>query len=173
VLVTNYFSKPVAGAFFTAMSLFLIMEAIANLGAFNGAIYFIARLRALHAERRIPAVLRATMIPVVVSSLAAAAILIVFAGPAARVLLGGRTQGVSLASVAAAVRAMAAALPFAALADLLRPLAGLVPALPAPQRAAAEAAAELTWIGAAAEGEGLVLLGREGPVEGLSGYEHG
>jgi thiamine-monophosphate kinase len=41
------------------------------------------------------------------------------------------------------------------------------------RRAAAEAAAGLTWIGATAEGEGLVLLGPGGPVEGLAGYEHG
>jgi thiamine-monophosphate kinase len=31
----------------------------------------------------------------------------------------------------------------------------------------------LTWIGTAAEGSGLVLLGPDGPVEDLAGYEHG
>jgi thiamine-monophosphate kinase len=49
----------------------------------------------------------------------------------------------------------------------------LLVTVPPERRAAAETAAGLTWIGAATEGEGLVLLGREGPVEGLSGYEHG
>src|SRR5213079_685645 len=37
--------RAVAGAFVTATSLFLIVEAIAGLGAGNGAVYFIARLR--------------------------------------------------------------------------------------------------------------------------------
>ena len=39
-------------------------------------------------------------------------------------------------------------------------------------REAAEAAAELTWIGAASAGGGLLLVGADGPVTGLSGYEH-
>ena len=41
--------------------------------------------------------------------------------------------------------------------------------------AAAEAAgraAPLTWIGEVREGRGLVLLGPDGPVDGLAGYEH-
>lgn len=42
VLVTRHFSRPMAGAFFAATSLFLIVEASSNLGAFNGVIYFIA-----------------------------------------------------------------------------------------------------------------------------------
>jgi thiamine-monophosphate kinase len=37
---------------------------------------------------------------------------------------------------------------------------------------AAEAAAPLTWIGEVSAGNGLVLLGPDGPVSGLSGYEH-
>jgi thiamine-monophosphate kinase len=49
----------------------------------------------------------------------------------------------------------------------------LLVAVPPGRRAAVEAVAGLTWIGVAAHGEGLVLLGPEGPVEGLSGYEHG
>jgi thiamine-monophosphate kinase len=39
-------------------------------------------------------------------------------------------------------------------------------------RAAAEAAAPITWIGEASAGSGLVLIGPDGPVSGLSGYEH-
>lgn len=45
VLVTRSFSQPVAGAFYSAISLFLIVEAVAGLGAYVGAINFIARLR--------------------------------------------------------------------------------------------------------------------------------
>jgi thiamine-monophosphate kinase len=48
----------------------------------------------------------------------------------------------------------------------------LLVAVPPERRAAAERAAGLTWIGGAVEGEGLVLLGTDGPVEGLVGYEH-
>jgi thiamine-monophosphate kinase len=41
------------------------------------------------------------------------------------------------------------------------------------QRAAAQAAAAVSWLGEAVEGSGLVLVGTDGrPVEGLSGYEH-
>jgi thiamine-monophosphate kinase len=48
----------------------------------------------------------------------------------------------------------------------------LLVAVPPERRASAEAAAPLTWIGTAAEGSGLVLIGPHGPVEGLAGYEH-
>ena len=48
----------------------------------------------------------------------------------------------------------------------------LLVAVPPARRADADAAAPLTWIGEATEGSGLVLLGPEGPVEGLAGYEH-
>jgi thiamine-monophosphate kinase len=41
-----------------------------------------------------------------------------------------------------------------------------------PERRAEAEAVELTWIGEVAEGSGVVLLGPDGPVEGLSGYEH-
>ena len=52
VIVTRHFSRAVAGAFVTATSLFLIVEAIAGLGAGNGAVYFIARLRPAGAKGR-------------------------------------------------------------------------------------------------------------------------
>jgi O-antigen/teichoic acid export membrane protein len=120
VVVTQNFSKPVAGAFFTAMSLFLIVEGVANLGAYNGTIYFIARLRALHADRRIPAIMRATVIPVLFSSIVGAIAVIVFAHPLATLLIDGQSAGgVSAVNVAASLRALAVALPFAALADTL------------------------------------------------------
>ena len=48
----------------------------------------------------------------------------------------------------------------------------LLVTFPPERRAAAETAAPLTWIGEASEGSGLVLLGPDGPVAGLSGYEH-
>ena len=48
----------------------------------------------------------------------------------------------------------------------------LLVTVPPERREAAEAAAPLTWIGEVSGGSGLVLLGPDGPVSGLSGYEH-
>ena len=48
----------------------------------------------------------------------------------------------------------------------------LLVTVPEERREAAEAAAELTWIGEVSAGSGLVLLGPHGPVPGLRGYEH-
>ena len=121
VVITREYSKPVAGAFFTATSLFLIVEAAAGLGAFVGLVNFIARLRRLGHENRIPAIMRAAIIPVVAVSLAATVALIVFAGPLARLLLSGHLghAGASPGIVANALRALALAVPFAALSDTL------------------------------------------------------
>jgi O-antigen/teichoic acid export membrane protein len=120
VFVTRRFSLPVAGAFFTATSAFLIVEAVASLGANVGLVYFIARLRSLGEEKRIPTILRAAVIPVIVASLLLTAIMIGVAEPLAKVLLsGGLAKGgaVSSAAVAQALRALALTLPFAALLD--------------------------------------------------------
>jgi thiamine-monophosphate kinase len=48
----------------------------------------------------------------------------------------------------------------------------LLVTVPPERRTDAEAAAPLTWIGEATAGGGLVLLGPDGPVSGLRGYEH-
>ena len=121
VLVTRLFSKSVAGAFFTATSLFLIVESVASLGAYVGAVYFIARLRLLGEERRVKVILRAAIIPVVVVSVTATAAMVLFADPLARVLLGGHlgSGGASPAAVATALRALAVTIPFATMLDTL------------------------------------------------------
>ncbi len=121
VVITRQFTKPVAGAFFTATSLFLILEAAAGLGAYVGLVNFIARLRRLGHEARIPAILRVAIIPVVTVSLVATGALILFAGPLAHLLLSGHLghAGASAGVVANALRALALALPFAALSDTL------------------------------------------------------
>jgi O-antigen/teichoic acid export membrane protein len=118
LLVTRKFSPPVAGAFFAATSLFLIIETIANLGAYNGLIYFIARMRSLRSRGRIPALLRSAVIPVAGVSVAAAAAVLIFAEPLARLLLGGHlSHGAGPLAVGRALRALAVTLPFAALMD--------------------------------------------------------
>jgi thiamine-monophosphate kinase len=48
----------------------------------------------------------------------------------------------------------------------------LLVTVPPERRQAAEAAAPLTWVGEVTAGSGLVLLGPDGPVSGLRGYEH-
>jgi thiamine-monophosphate kinase len=44
--------------------------------------------------------------------------------------------------------------------------------VPPGRREAAEAAAAVAWVGEVSTGSGLVLMGPDGPVEGLRGYEH-
>jgi O-antigen/teichoic acid export membrane protein len=117
VLVTRRFSQDYAGAFFTATSAFLIVEAVASLGANNGLVYFIARLRSLGEERRIPAILRAAVMPVVVASVAGTALMLLLASPLAHVLLASNGHRVPSGVVADTLRALALTLPFAALLD--------------------------------------------------------
>jgi O-antigen/teichoic acid export membrane protein len=117
VLVTREFSRTVAGAFFTATAVFSIVGAVAGLGTNIGLTYFIARLRSLREENKIPGMVRIAVIPVVVASVAATALLIVLASPLAHLVLKGHAQlgGVTPATVAEALRALAVALPFAGL----------------------------------------------------------
>ena len=121
LLVTHEFSRAVAGAFFTATSAFLVVQAVTSLGAGTGLVYFIARLRSLRAATRVPAILRAAVIPVAVASLAGTVALWGFATPLAHLLLSDqRGQGaVTTPAVAAALRALALMMPFAALLDAL------------------------------------------------------
>jgi O-antigen/teichoic acid export membrane protein len=121
LIVTRHFSKPVAGAFFTALSLFLIIETAASLGGYVGLVNFIAGLRSLGKQDRVPAILRAAVVPVAVVSVAAAAAMALAAGPLARLVLSGHFGhvGATPAAVATMLRALAVALPFAALLDTL------------------------------------------------------
>jgi O-antigen/teichoic acid export membrane protein len=122
VVVTRSFSKPLAGAFFTAISLFLIAETAATLGGYVGLVNFIAGLRSLGQESRVSAILRAAIVPVAVISVAMAAAIVLAAGPLTRaVILGGQLghTGADQAAAIAALRWLAVALPFAALLDTL------------------------------------------------------
>jgi O-antigen/teichoic acid export membrane protein len=120
VVVTRAFSSQVAGTFFTATSLFLMVETVAGLGAFTGLVYFIARLRSTRSERRIGETLRRAILPVTVASILSAFLILALANPLARAMLAGRRlDGASASNVADSLRALAAALPFAALLDTL------------------------------------------------------
>jgi O-antigen/teichoic acid export membrane protein len=103
------------------MSLFLIIEAVATLGAATGTVYFIARLRSLGQHHRIPEVMRTALRSVAVVSVAAAVALALLAAPLARLLVHGQLghAGARPAEVATALRALAVALPFAAMLDTL------------------------------------------------------
>ena len=48
----------------------------------------------------------------------------------------------------------------------------LLVTVPPDRRETAGRAAALTWIGEASAGRGLLLVGPDGPVSGLRGYEH-
>jgi O-antigen/teichoic acid export membrane protein len=116
VLVTRHFSKYVAGSFFTATSAFLIVETIGTLGSPNGLVYFIARLRSLGEEDRIPTILRVALAPVVLLSAALLIAMFVFADPLAHLLLSthrGSAGGVDVIEVA--LRGLALLVPFGAL----------------------------------------------------------
>ncbi|HEY3734176.1 MAG TPA: polysaccharide biosynthesis C-terminal domain-containing protein [Streptosporangiaceae bacterium] len=120
VMVTNRFNKTIAGAFFTATSAYLIVQALATLGANVGLVYFIARLRSLGEERRIRAIVRAAVIPVIVGSVLLTIGMLAFAGPLAHVLLAkdSGSKGGAAASpgaVAGALRLLSLTLLFAAL----------------------------------------------------------
>jgi O-antigen/teichoic acid export membrane protein len=82
-------------------------------------VYFLARLRSLGAESRIPGILRTAVIPVIVVSLLATAALLLAATPLSRLLLDGQLgrAGATPAAVARALRALALTLPFATLLD--------------------------------------------------------
>ncbi len=118
-LATRHFDKPVAGAFFTAISLFLIVRAVAGLGANVGAVNFIARLRSLGQPEKIPLMIRAALIPVAVVSVTVAAGLFLGAEPLAHLALSGKLgqSGATPAMVADTLRAFGLVLPFAALLD--------------------------------------------------------
>jgi O-antigen/teichoic acid export membrane protein len=124
LVVTRHFSPYVAGAFFTATSAFLLVETIASLGASTGLVYFIARLRSLGEDGRIPAILRASIIPQVIVSVSLGAAMLVFAAPLSHFLLSAHTGGAhgakgGVGTIADALRFLALLVPFAAMEDLL------------------------------------------------------
>jgi O-antigen/teichoic acid export membrane protein len=117
VLITNAFPKAEAGAFFTATSAFIIVNAIAGMGTSIGLTFFIARLRSMGEEKRIPGMVRIAIVPVVLVSVLATLLMIVLAEPLAHLVLRGRADvtGISPGSVALALRGLALMLPFAGL----------------------------------------------------------
>ncbi|NKZ00319.1 lipopolysaccharide biosynthesis protein [Nocardiopsis alborubida] len=109
VTITRAFSQETAGLLFSATSVFLIAAVVANLGASDGLVYFIARMRVFGEPGGVPRLLRTAVAPAVLVACALAVLLLVCAGPVARGL-GGDGAEVYL-------RLLAVFLPFAVLAD--------------------------------------------------------
>ncbi|WP_150251845.1 lipopolysaccharide biosynthesis protein [Nocardiopsis deserti] len=109
VTITRAFSQETAGLLFSATSVFLIAAVVANLGASDGLVYFIARMRVFGGPGGGPRLLRTAVAPAVLVACALAVLLLVCAGPVARGL-GGDGAEVYL-------RLLAVFLPFAVLAD--------------------------------------------------------
>ncbi|GAA1437733.1 lipopolysaccharide biosynthesis protein [Nocardiopsis tropica] len=109
VAITRAFSQETAGLLFSATSVFLIAAVVANLGAPDGLVYFIARMRVLGRPGDVPRLLRLAMGPAVGAACVLAGALLVFAEPMA-VALGSGEAAVYL-------RLLAVFLPFAVLTD--------------------------------------------------------
>ncbi|MBQ1084610.1 lipopolysaccharide biosynthesis protein [Nocardiopsis sp. B62] len=86
VAITRAFSQETAGLLFSATSVFLIMAAVANAGAPDGLVYFIARMRVFGRPEAVPVLLRLALGPAVLASCVVAAALVVLAGPLAEAL---------------------------------------------------------------------------------------
>jgi O-antigen/teichoic acid export membrane protein len=121
LIVTRSFSQAAAGAFFATTSLFLIVAALTSLGAGTGMVYFVARLRSIGQQRRIPEVFRTAIPPVAVVSITIAVVMALVAPALARALVHGQFghAGARPVDVTLALRALAVAVPFAALLDTL------------------------------------------------------
>jgi len=117
ILITRHYPPAIAGAFFTATSIFLIVGGVAGLGTNVGLTYFIARLRSLGEEHKIPGIMRIAILPVVVASVVATAALLLLAEPLAHIMISGHgaQHGETPANVAEALRGLALMLPFAGL----------------------------------------------------------
>ncbi|WDZ90035.1 lipopolysaccharide biosynthesis protein [Nocardiopsis sp. HUAS JQ3] len=109
VTITRAFSQETAGLLFSATSVFLIAAVVANLGASDGLVYFIARMRVFGEPGGVPRLLRTAAAPAVLAACALAVLLLVCAGPVARGLGGGEAE--------IYLRLLAVFLPFAVLAD--------------------------------------------------------
>lgn len=85
VVVTRAFTAAEAGAFFTATALVLMVAGVAKLDAGNGLVYFVARART-YSYLGISGYIRAALVPCLVLSAVAAAVLYPRVGPVALVL---------------------------------------------------------------------------------------
>ncbi|MDT0329114.1 lipopolysaccharide biosynthesis protein [Nocardiopsis lambiniae] len=109
VAITRAFSQEAAGLLFSATSVFLIAATVANLGAPDGLVYFIARMRVLGRSGGVPRLIGIAVTPAVLTACATAGVMAGFAEPMADM--------VGTDDAAVYLRLLAVFLPFAVLAD--------------------------------------------------------
>lgn len=112
VAVTRGVDQRTAGLFFTATSLFLLLEIGCRLGTTTGLVYFIPRYRVTGRAGRLGPLLRTALVPVLVVSVVVGAVL-ALAAPLFGRLIGGGDSG----ELDTSLRVLAAFLPVAALYD--------------------------------------------------------
>ncbi|MGZ4618210.1 MAG: lipopolysaccharide biosynthesis protein [Frankiaceae bacterium] len=116
VVVARGFSVDVAGIFWAAVSLFLILDAVGRLGADVGVTYFIPRLRSAGRRSDIREVLRHALSAVVVAATATGALLVWLAPWVGRHLLGAGSS----ADAVAVLRVLGVMLPVATAYDVVQ-----------------------------------------------------
>ncbi len=112
VVVTRGFDQRSAGLFFTATSLFLLLEVACRLGTTTGLVYFIPRFRVTGQAARLRPLLRVALWPVLLASAGVGAVFVV-AAPVLAEALGGGGEG----ELVTALRVLAVFLPVAAVYD--------------------------------------------------------
>jgi O-antigen/teichoic acid export membrane protein len=112
VAVTRGVDQRAAGLFFTATSLFLLLEVACRLGTTTGLVYFIPRFRVTGEHGRLRPLLRVALWPVLLASAGVGALLAVTA-PVLAEGLGGGGEG----ELVTALRVLAVFLPVAAVYD--------------------------------------------------------
>jgi len=112
VVVARAFSPTTAGVLFASTSVFLVVVSLAVFGADTGLIQFILRFEEGGRSADIPTVLRSARRPVLVTSVAIAAAVLLFAGPLSDLL------GLDHPRSPAVLRVLGVTVPFAAMAQL-------------------------------------------------------
>ena len=112
LVVARWDGQHAAGVFFGVTSLFLVAEALFRLGGDVGAVYFVARWRALGQPERIGAGLTAAFLPVVGVCVLATAVLLVLAPQVAQLIGDDSGSSVGL------LRLLAVLLPLATAYDI-------------------------------------------------------
>jgi O-antigen/teichoic acid export membrane protein len=118
MLVARGLGHPQAGVFFAATSAFVLAQMIAKLGTDTGLVYWLARLRALRRFDLLHRCLRWMLLPVLVASVAMAALLMLAAPRLATTGWFG-ADAAHAPQFARQLRLLALFLPLAALSDAL------------------------------------------------------
>ena len=114
LVVTHGLPRATAGAFLEAVALFMILSNWTELGADTGVVRMVPRLRASGRDGDLRTLVRAAVVPVALAGAAAAALVLVLAGPASQVFFGSEAQ-----SGETFLLVLAPALPFACVLTVL------------------------------------------------------